>query len=147
MIFHYLVRGIFFSDGKVLLAHQKGVGNTFLPGGHINNGEKAETALIREIEEEIGQKATVKKFVGAVEYVWTENDQANHEINLIFELTIPGLSASVPVQSQEDHLEFIWSEPQSLKSYNLQPFPLIECLVNWKSNCSGYWGTWLMETA
>jgi hypothetical protein len=30
--FHYLVRGILFADGKILLAHQTGAGNTFLPG-------------------------------------------------------------------------------------------------------------------
>ncbi len=57
MKFHYLVRGIVFEDGKVLLAHQKGADHTFLPGGHIENGEKAETDLIRELEEEIGKKA------------------------------------------------------------------------------------------
>ena len=55
MVFHYIVRGIIFLNGKVLLAHQKGAANSFLPGGHIGMGEKAEVALIREISEEIGE--------------------------------------------------------------------------------------------
>ena len=35
MKFHYLARGIILENEKVLLAHQKGAENTFLPGGHI----------------------------------------------------------------------------------------------------------------
>ena len=66
MKFHYLVRGIIIADGKVLLAHQKGADNTYLPGGHIESGEGAEDALIREIEEEIGKIAIVERFIGAV---------------------------------------------------------------------------------
>jgi ADP-ribose pyrophosphatase YjhB (NUDIX family) len=45
MIFHYVARGIVFVNGKVLLAHQKGADNPFLPGGHIEFGERAELAL------------------------------------------------------------------------------------------------------
>ena len=51
MRFHYLARGVLFAEGRALLAHQKGAGNTFLPGGHIDPGEPAQSALIREIEE------------------------------------------------------------------------------------------------
>ena len=68
--FHYLARGIVMADGRVLVAHQIGADNTFLPGGHINTGEGAEQALAREIEEEIGVRPTVKRFLGAVECAW-----------------------------------------------------------------------------
>ena len=108
--FHYLARGIILKRGKVLLAHLKGAENTFLPGGHIKTGEKAESALLREIEEEIGKKAIIKQFTGAVECSWVENDQRNHEINLLFEVQIPDLDPSEPLASRESHLEFFWGE-------------------------------------
>jgi 8-oxo-dGTP pyrophosphatase MutT (NUDIX family) len=140
MKFHYLVRGIVFANGKVLLAHQLGASNTFLPGGHIESGESAELALIREIKEEIGKTAIVKRFIGAVECVWTENNQDNHEINLIFEAAIPNVGSDTPPQSLEAHLEFIWAEPVELKIHNLQPYPLVECLSDWK--LGKYYGLW-----
>jgi 8-oxo-dGTP diphosphatase len=142
MNFHYLARGVLFVDGRFLLAHQKGAGHTFLPGGHIARGEKAGNALIREFKEETGLAVTVHQFIGVVEYYWMEAGQANHEVNLIFELGAADLRSASPVQSQEGHLEFIWSEPGELKEYNLLPYPMIECLLNWHPGYSGFWGTW-----
>jgi 8-oxo-dGTP diphosphatase len=141
MKFHYLARGIIYVNGKVLLAHQRGTDNTFLPGGHIGMGEKADAALIREMYEEIGETAIVKQFIGAVECTWTENDQDNHEINLVFELFIPNLDSSKPPVSQESHLEFMWVEPVELKAHNLQPYPMMECLMNWECGYHAYWGS------
>lgn len=141
MIFHYLVRGILFVNGKVLLAHQKGADHSFLPGGHIGSGEKAEVALEREIAEEIGEKATIKQFIGAVECTWSENGQDNHEIDLVFEVDIPNLDVSKPPRSREAHLEFLWAAPAKLKAHNLQPDPLINCIVDWDRNYHAYWGS------
>ncbi len=141
MKFHYLARGIIYVNGKVLLAHQKGADNTFLPGGHIEMGEKAEAALIREIGEEIGKRAIVKQFIGAVECAWKEQDQGHHEINLVFEVSIPDLDSSCPPGSQESHLEFIWAGPAELKANNLLPYPMIECLASWECGYHAYWGS------
>lgn len=128
-------------DDKVLLVHQKGAPHTFLPGGHIENGEKAESALMREIAEELGKVAVIQRFIGAVECMWAENNQDNHEINLVFEVSIPGLDPRTPPPSQETHLEFIWATPAELKTYNLQPSPLVECLTHWENGYCGYWGS------
>ena len=141
MKFHYLARGIIFVNGKVLLAHQKGADNTFLPGGHIDMGEKADTALIREIGEEIGMTASINQFIGAVECAWTEKGQVNHEINLVFEVCISDLDSKEPPKSQESHLEFMWVGSAELKAHNLLPSPLIECLMTWECGYHAYWGS------
>jgi 8-oxo-dGTP pyrophosphatase MutT (NUDIX family) len=146
MKFHFLARGIILEKGKVLLVHQKGAENTFLPGGHIEIGEKAELGLVREIEEEIGKKAIIKQFIGAVECSWIENEQANHEINLLFEVQIPDLDSSKPPPTQESHLEFIWANPVDLKAHNLLPEPMFGCLMNWDLGFRGYWGSSMLYT-
>jgi len=139
--FHYLARAIIFCDGKVLLAHMKGAENTFLPGGHIEFGEKAEAGLRREIKEEIGKDAQDRRFIGAVECAYTDNGQENHEIDLLFEVGVPGLDPSEIPNARESHLEFLWSAPEELRAHNLLPEALIECLLNWKQNYKGYWGS------
>ncbi|MCK5248144.1 NUDIX domain-containing protein, partial [Candidatus Bipolaricaulota bacterium] len=139
--FHYLVRGIIRIGDKFLLAHQVGADNTFLPGGHIGECERAEHALIRGIEEEIGKTAVIKRFVGAVEHVWTAASENNHEVNLLFEVEVPDLDPTSPPRSHEEHLEFLWATSSSLISHNLQPVALIECLSHWREEYEGYWET------
>ncbi len=141
MRFHYIARGIIFVDGRILLAHQEGADNTFLPGGYIESGEKAEVALIREIGEEIGLQASVKAFIGAVEAGWTEGDQEHHEICLLFELTVPELDSDRPPQSREAHLEFLWAAPDDLAAHNLLPESLLPCLMNWRGGYHACWGS------
>ena len=138
--FHYLARAVIFVEGKILLTHRIGADNTFLPGGHIEHGENAEAALIREIKEELGMAAIVGRFIGAVEHAWVDEFN-NHQINLLFEVTIAGLDALVTPSSQEAHLEFIWSGPEDLESHNLLPVPMIACLNNLENEDRGYWGS------
>ena len=89
----------------MLLAHQKEAETTFLLGRHIKIGEKAELALMREIEEEIGEKAIIKQFISAVEYSWVINDQGNHEVILLFEVQINDLDRA----SHQPHRNLILS--------------------------------------
>ena len=126
--------------GNVLVAKAKGASNTFLPGGHIEFGEKAEDALVREIGEELGRDAVVKNFRGAVEHTWTE-EQVNFEINLVFEVEIPDLSSDVFPVSQEGYLDFFWLHPDKLEGHNLQPSPLIDFIQNIDSFGRAFWGT------
>jgi len=147
MQFDYLVRGIIYAGDRVLLTRQKDGNHTFLPGGHIEQGERAEAALVREIAEELGEAAAVKNFVGAVENAWVDDGTPIHEINLVFEAEIPGLDSSKPPESEEAHLEFLWADLSNLEELNLQPVPMRQCLRSMKQGYKGFWGTSVDETA
>ena len=140
--FHYLVRGIIRDKDYVLLAHEKKADNTFLPGGHIEFGEKAEDALSREILEEINKKSKIGRFDGAVEAGWSNNGIKNYEINLIFEVIIEGLSMSQNPLSCEDHLEFFWVHVDDLQKHNLLPNPMIDCIQDLEKD-EAYWNSTL----
>jgi 8-oxo-dGTP diphosphatase len=127
--FHYIVRGLCISEGQILVAKAIGEKNTFLPGGHVDTGEKAQDALVREIKEELGVTATISFFLGAVENYWEQNSVSHFEINLVFMVKIDELSVNTKPTSQEDHLEFLWVRPEELPALNLLPTPNIE-LVN-----------------
>ena len=108
---------------------------------NIELGEKAESALLREIEEEMGKTGEVGHFVGAVEHTWVANQEEHYEINLVFEISIPGLEASIPLASLEPQIEFIWAKLNELKTHNLQPYPLLGCIQNLKHGWKGFWGS------
>lgn len=59
--------GVVLRDGKVLLArhtYSYGKGKLIIPGGFLREGELPEEAVQREIFEETGITAAVRKFVG-----------------------------------------------------------------------------------
>lgn len=47
--FHYLARGVLVRDNRVLLGNAKGYVNVYLPDVHVDFGESAKEALIREM--------------------------------------------------------------------------------------------------
>ena len=128
-------------QGQILLAREIGAANTFLPGGHVEPGESAPVALRRELLEEIGLTAEVVGFLGAVENHWEDVNGAHAEINLLFAVRIAELSAGRPVISQEDHLEFLWAQPESSAEYALLPRALQDLVASMDQDRQPFWGS------
>lgn len=120
-------------DHNVLIAKAKGYPNTFLPGGHVEFGESAKDALMREIKEELGIISTVGTFLGLVEHSWEHEGKLHCEINQVFEVTSKELVHHSNPASTESHLEFFWCNENELDKYNLQPYPIRNLIKNFKS--------------
>jgi ADP-ribose pyrophosphatase YjhB (NUDIX family) len=59
-------------DGKVLLVKRNkkaGYGMWSLPGGHVEPGEKARDAVVRELAEETGVTARVERILDAIDII------------------------------------------------------------------------------
>lgn len=142
--FHYLARGVCRIEGYVLLAHSVGADNTFLPGGHIDFGEKAPECLRREIEEELAvTNIQVGRFLGAVEHKWEESGTKHCEINLLFDLQLSGVFPPNPPVVREKHLEFLWVRPEQLANHNLKPSPLVDYIRYHAEKLKAFWGSTL----
>lgn len=139
-----IARAVITAERHLLLARKKGAAHTFLPGGHVEFGEPAETALARELQEELGIAVEIGRFLGAVEHAWDDPQGRSHELNLVFEVTWPELDRPAPVRSAEPCLEFVWQPRDQLASANLQPRVLCDVLPRWLDarTCSG-WGSTL----
>ena len=103
-----LVRGVCIKKGQLLVCQSKGAANTYLPGGHVEWNELVASGLKREIEEELGVKAVVKEFLGAVENAFIQKGERHCEINLVFAMTIDALSPAKSPKSCEDWISFKW---------------------------------------
>ncbi|HWI64222.1 MAG TPA: NUDIX domain-containing protein [Symbiobacteriaceae bacterium] len=116
---HLLARAVIFDrEGRLLIAQARGWDNTFLPGGHIDPGEGAEQALVRELAEEMGVAGRAVAFLGAVEAMWPSPDPTNYEVNLVFR--VEAEVGPDPV-SREGHLTFRWSPLDQLDEVNFLP--------------------------
>lgn len=122
-----IARGICIQNGKVLLCRAKGSKTTYLPGGHIEFGEKGREALVREMDEEMGVKATAGRFVNVVENSFTQHGKPHAEINLVYEFTIP---EGTPAVAKEDWIEFEWRDVADIDSANLLPTDMIDLVRN-----------------
>lgn len=121
-----IARGIAIRDGKVLLCRAKGGSSTYLPGGHIEFGEKGKEALVREIKEEMGLDSTAGEMIGVVENSFIQKGKPHQEINLVYTLSFePMIAAMMPTHAMEDWIEFEWCPLDELEKANLLPADMI----------------------
>ncbi len=82
---HSIARGLLVQGEEIILCRIKGGDYFSLPGGHIEDGESAKTALLRELKEEMGiSNLEATAFVGVCENVFSQEDGVSlHEINVI----------------------------------------------------------------
>ena len=136
-----LARGVCVVKGQVLLCQTRGASNTYLPGGHVEFREQARTALEREIREEMGCHARAGRFLGCVEHVFRQKGKRHAEINLVFEMRIPGVTPDAPPPSREVWIGFCWVPLTKLRQAQLEPAVLVRELPRWLRGSAGFTGT------
>ena len=137
-----IARGVCVQEGQLLLCHSKGAANTYLPGGHVEFDERAQVALERDLDEEMGRAARAGRFMGAVEHTFVQKGKPHCEINLVFELSVTGLVAGQTPPSAEDHIEFLWCALDELADSGLEPAPLRAQLPDWIAGKVGWASTY-----
>lgn len=138
-VIHVQSRAVIIVQGHLLLCKTKGLSPDFyfLPGGHIEVGESATNALIRELQEEVGGSFIIKRFLGCLEYSFDPKLMKHakchtHEYTFLFEATSPSLEdPEKPLQQLEEHIHLLWVPFSHLQKIDLRPAPLKSLLPQW----------------
>jgi len=126
-----IARGVCVRDDQLLVCHNKLDDHVYLPGGHVEFVEETSESLRREIKEEMGEDADVKRFLGAIEHTFVQRGERRCEINLVFEMDVPAIDTSGHPPSCEEHIEFLWIPMEDLRARKLEPAVLQHTLGPW----------------
>jgi 8-oxo-dGTP pyrophosphatase MutT (NUDIX family) len=114
-------------ENRVLLQRSKRWGFWFLPGGRVEHGEDAGTAIERELQEELGVNANTDRLLWLVEGFYQHAGRAHHELTFCFALSLPEnlplCKHSSVFHGQEEGrtLVFQWHPLTALERIDLYP--------------------------
>jgi 8-oxo-dGTP pyrophosphatase MutT (NUDIX family) len=133
---HLLSRAVVIDQDQILLCKTIGLSPDFffLPGGHIEEGESAEQAVLRELLEESGFTFSIRRFLGCLEYSFEPGKNSichSHECNLIFEAYAPDVRANHSMPQLEERMELFWIPIAQLSKIDLRPEPLKTLIPEW----------------
>jgi len=134
---HVLARAVVIDQGNILLCKTLDlpVSFYFLPGGHVEHGESASSALIRELSEETGARnVEIKRFLGVLEHSFEPGFSSichNHEYNLIFEVESEKLKIDIEIPQVEDNIQILWMPVKDIINIDFRPEPLKKLILKW----------------
>jgi ADP-ribose pyrophosphatase YjhB (NUDIX family) len=132
---HVVSRAVIIDKGQILVCKtcDLPIPFYFLPGGHIEHGESAEQAILRELLEETGKKCKIKRFLGCLEYSFEPGYSSichNHEYNFIFQVDAP-LSFGDTLPKMEEHIELLWISLNDINKVDFRARPLQDLIPQW----------------
>jgi len=132
--FEILARGLYTRSGRVLVCRSRIGRHCYLPGGHVEFGERPAAALAREIAEETGLLATIGPPILVAEACFSDGERPHHEFSLVFHVehlrTTDGdeIGDQDPPASLEDDIGFEWVRVADLGAQEFRPAVILDRL-------------------
>lgn len=120
-----IARAVIFNRDRLLCCRSIKKGYLYLPGGHIEEGEDARTALRRELNEEAGLTVSPGPLLAVAEVTFAAKSGVCHEVDLMFHVVIE----REEIASIEPKIAFQWVVRSDLSSLDFRPRVIRDWLV------------------
>jgi len=120
--------------GEILLVRSYKWGTKYtVPGGHIELGERSETAVRREIREEVGLEVEPVRLLLVQEAIYPA-DYIKHEHYIFLDYLCRTNSSEVKLDGKEIQ-EYVWTTPSAALQMELESFTrnLVEAYMRGES--------------
>ncbi len=126
----YIARALVRRGDSFLLCRDIKHGHAYLPGGHVEFGESASEAALRELKEECNLDGIVSTPLLLWESRFIQNGKAKHEITAVFHVEHPdkGVWPKI-VLSLESHIRFEWIPYSDVKCASIVPVEIASWLA------------------
>ncbi len=134
------VRGLLRNQDKILFCYNKEQGFYFLPGGSLAKEENSIQCLQREFQEECQLTISVGPLIGCLECHWQACKQRYQELNLVFEVFLPGPVPDI-IPAVEKHISFLFLPVKAVleEGYTILPTKVLSLLNHPTNSGPGYY--------
>jgi nucleoside triphosphatase len=109
------------AKGEVLLVRSNKWGTKYtVPGGHIELGERAEDAIVREVKEETGLDSVADELLVVQQAIYPR-DYYKHEHYIFMDYVCKAKSSQVNLDGRELQ-SFIWVRPEDAIKLDLEEY-------------------------
>lgn len=128
--FKFRVCGILEHNGKYLVVKMDENKFYCLPGGHVELDEDTDSAVLREMREELGFEVKIKNLISINQnFFKTSEGKPFHEIGFYYVVVAKNENDVNPNDYEREeidkgelrHLKFKWVTPQQLKEISFRP--------------------------
>ena len=138
-----MVDGIVERDDKLLLVRRKKdpfKGSLSFPGGKVDEGEKVEDALKRELKEETNFDIEPTDILGV--YSDPSRDPRGHRVSITFIATIKSGDA----KAADDAESIVWLPINEQQDLDFDHNKILNAYRQWKKTKGTYWSTKIRDT-
>ena len=134
--FKFRVCGILENNGKYLTVKLNDNKFFCLPGGHVELGEDTDTAVLREMKEELNFSIKIKRLVAINQnFFYTKEGKPFHEIGFYYiinaidenDINTNDYQREELDKGKIQHLEFKWFTKEELKQIDFRPSFIPDC--------------------